>query len=86
MDRRNYSYLCFGVAVFIFLFASVDTIELVADSPGSLAGEKALEVAEEKGIWPVLVNFRTDRHFGILEDATGSHLVRYVGVAYIGIS
>ena len=31
-----------------------------------------------------MVNFRNDRHFGLVEDATGSHLVRYVGVAYIG--
>lgn len=65
----------------IFLFASVDTIEIEGSTQYSLSGERALEIAERRGLYPVLVNYRADPKIGIEQ---GDQLVRYVGVAYLG--
>jgi len=81
---RGISYLCFGAALFIFLYASVDTIELVGEAPGSLTNERALEKAEGRGFWPILANFRMNQHIGYQPRINESHLIRYVGVAYLG--
>ncbi len=78
------SYLCFGVALFLFLFASVGRIKLVGDSPGALTNQKAIEIANNnKGLWPVLANFGTSHLIDSVHEHD-SHLIRYVGVAYLG--
>jgi hypothetical protein len=82
--KRVFSFICFGVALFLFLFASVEKIKLVGEAPGSLSNQKALEIAKRRGLWPVLGNFRMTQNVDFSSEINESHLIRYVGVAYLG--
>ena len=82
--KQVYSLICFGVALFLFLFASVDKIRLVGSYPEDLTSQKALEVAKKRGLWPVFSNFRMPRYIDSIQNESGYYLVRYVGVAYMG--
>ena len=82
--NRVISYICFGVALFLFLFASVERIKLVGDAPGALCNQKALEVAKRRGLWPVLANFGLAQNIDYAPEVDASHLIRYVDVAYLG--
>lgn len=85
MDRkRAYARVCFGVALFLFLFASVERIRIVGETPGETSNLKALEIARGRGIWPVEVNFDTLQHIDFAQEPGGYSMIRYVGVAYIG--
>lgn len=79
-----FSFLCLGIALFIFLFASVERIELEANAPGGLSNQKALEVAKGRGLWPFLVNFGMTQNLYHAPKIEDSHLIRYVDVAYLG--
>lgn len=85
MSRNQvYSIICFGVALFLSLFASVERIRLAGEAPGELTNQKALEVANGRGLLPVLANIDTAQHIDISQEAGGSYLIRYVSVAYMG--
>lgn len=81
--KQAYSYICFGAALFLFLFASVDEIELNGEQPEDLTNQKALDIAKTRGLWPMLANYRMEGHIG---NVPGSEtlIVRHVGVAYLG--
>jgi hypothetical protein len=76
--------MCLGAALFLFLFASVERIQLVANAPGGLSNQKALEVAKGRGLWPVLANFGMTQNIDYAPKIDESHLIRYVDVAYLG--
>jgi hypothetical protein len=62
----------------------VEKIKLVGDAPGALNNQKALEIAKGRGLWPILANFRINSHIDFEVEGNESHLIRYVGVAYLG--
>ena len=83
--KLAYSLFCFSVALFLFLFGSVDRIRLVGEAPGELPNDqKALEIAKGRGFWPAVVNFDTAQHIDVSQEARGWYMIRYVGVAYLG--
>lgn len=82
--NQVFSFICFGIALFFFLFGSLEKIKLVADAPGALSDQKALEVAKGRGLWPILATFRMRSHIDFEIEANEFHLVRYVDVAYLG--
>jgi hypothetical protein len=82
-NYRIYSFICLGVSLVLFLFTSVERLELVADAPGALSDQKALEIAKRRGLWPVLVN---PNGMYSAPDVDASHLFRYVDIAYLGNS
>ncbi len=53
--KQAYSLICFGVALFLFLFASVERIRIVGKTPGGTSNQKALEIARGRGLLPVQV-------------------------------
>lgn len=82
--NQFFSFICLGAALFLFLFASVERIKLVANAPGGLSNQKALEVAKGRGLWPVLANFGMTQNIDYAPKIDESHLIRYVDVAYLG--
>jgi hypothetical protein len=68
----------------LFLFASVERIRIVGETPGETSNQRALEKARSRGLFPVQVNFDTWQHIDFAQEAGGYTMIRYVGVAYIG--
>ena len=85
MGRKHaYARVCFLVALFLFLFASVERIRIVGETPGETSNLEALEIARGRGLWPVQVNFDTWQHIDFAQEAGDYTMTRYVGVAYVG--
>lgn len=82
--RLKYSFLCFGVALYLFLFASVERISLTGNEEEALTDQRALEVASGKGLLPVRVNLDTWQNIDAVQVGDDYTLVRHVGVAYLG--
>ena len=82
--NQFFSFMCLGIASFLLLFTSVEKIKLVANAPGGLSNQKALEVAKGRGLWPILANFGMTQNIGYAPKIDESHLIRYVDVAYLG--
>ena len=82
--KQAFARVCFGIALFLFLFASVERIRIVGETPGETSNQGALEIARGRGLWPIEVNFDTWQHIDFSQEAGSYTMIRYVGVAYIG--
>ena len=82
--KQAFAGVFFGIALFLFLFASVERIAIVGETPGETSNQDALEIARGRGLWPVEVNLDTWQHIDFSQEAGSYTMIRYVGVAYIG--